>query len=72
MARIREVELPIKIYIEVLDSSDQTAGERAVYRIREEISDAVEKAINSNAKVVNREGKELWRLVGTSVPDNRW
>ncbi|UVK58704.1 hypothetical protein SEA_GANTCHERGOBLIN_42 [Arthrobacter phage GantcherGoblin] len=67
MAKIREVEVRVKIYAEVLDPSDPEFVDRSMYRIEDKIAESVEKAINTSAQVANREGKECWRLVGVNA-----
>ncbi|UQS94718.1 hypothetical protein SEA_UZUMAKI_41 [Arthrobacter phage Uzumaki] len=67
MAKIQEVEIPVKIYARICKGHHELAPRWALKDIQDKIEEAIEKAINENAAVVNGYGVPEWELLGVNV-----
>lgn len=69
MANIQEVEVTVKLYVEIKDGGTPWfVPGTSIKKTQFQIGEAVERAVNSNAVCINPDnGREAWRLVGSSV-----
>lgn len=67
MAKIKEVEVRVKIYVDVKDTVDSDFSMYALMRHEEDLAEGVAKAINENVPIQDKYGNQKWALLGVNA-----